>query len=252
MKLLSLTVLLALLPMGSALADAVDAAKSPQGYGSKAYVWNRMNPEQIDVLRKSGDAARGREAFRACSGCHKPDGFGLIDGTYPKLAGQHAAVIVKQVTDVRAGIRANPKMAPFASRHAVNTQEIADIAVFLAAQRTARENGKGPGERLSRGEELYKKGCTTCHGERGQGSEARIYPAVAAQHYGYLLRELEHIKGGTRGNAHPRMVRALRGYSAGDLAAVADYLSRMPGGEPTPVVQAGETVNDFPVVARLP
>ncbi len=228
MKAWSLFAALALLPAQPALADLADAARSPKGFGSKGYVWNKMTREQVEVMSKSGDPVRGKEAFRGCRGCHKPDGSGLIDGTYPRLTGQYAVVIIKQVTDTRAGIRVNPKMEPFASEHAVSTQEIADIAVFLASERTLVENGKGPGDHVSRGQALYKKECAKCHGEFGEGQEEKIYPAVAAQHYGYLLRELEHVKKGTRGNSHPKMVKVLRNYSRTDLEAMADYMSRMP------------------------
>ncbi|MBI4754426.1 MAG: c-type cytochrome [Betaproteobacteria bacterium] len=224
-----LIVALALLPVCAALADAPDTAASPRGIGAKDYVWNRMTPEQVEVLRKTGDAARGREAFRGCRGCHRSDGFGRVDGIYPKLTGQHAAVIIKQVTDIRAGVRINPKMEPFSSDHAVSPQEIADIAAFLAAETTIKENGKGPGDQVRVGEQIYtQRGCFKCHGRRGEGNEEKMYPAVAAQHYSYLLREMQLIKLEARGNSHPDMVTVLRDFSTADLEAVADYLSRMP------------------------
>ncbi len=200
-----------------------------QKYGSKAYEWGKMLPEQVEILKLTGDAERGREAFRGCRGCHKADGGGIIDGTYPRLSGQHASVVIKQVTEVRAGIRANPKMAPFSSEHAVTPQEIADIAVYVEQLTTSRENGKGPGTMLARGKALYEKGnCAGCHGERGEGKALNAYPVVAAQHYEYLRRELDFIQKGTRGNSHPKMVKAIERYTPEDMEAVSDYMSRMP------------------------
>lgn len=229
MKASSIAAIFLLLPLRAVQADMIDAVKSPAGFGSKGYVWNKMTPEQIEVMNMTGDPVRGREAFRACQGCHKPDGVGLIDGTYPRLTGQHAVVIIKQVTDTRAGIRVNPKMLPFASNHAVSTQEIADIAAFLAAAKTPLENGKGPGDWISRGESLYQnKGCVKCHGKFGEGNEEKVYPVVAGQHYGYLLNEIRYVKKGIRGNSHPDMVKVLREFSGDDLAAVSDYMSRLP------------------------
>lgn len=61
-------------------------------------------------------AARGAELFRggkleegmpACLGCHGPNGAGLAAAGYPKLGGQHAAYIAKQLTDFREGNRTN-------------------------------------------------------------------------------------------------------------------------------------------------
>lgn len=224
-----LIVMLALLPSHAAFAGPGAATTAYKGIGSEDYVWNKTTAERDEVLRKAGDVERGREAFHACRGCHKKDGFGRVEGIYPKLTGQHASVIVKQITDIRAGLRVNPKMAPFVSADEVNTQEIADIAVFLAQETTIKENGKGPGDQVRLGETTYvQRGCIKCHGKRGEGSAEKLYPVVAAQHYSYLLREMEYIKLGIRGNSHPDMVAVLRDFSTDELEAVADYLSRLP------------------------
>lgn len=212
-----------------ALADTADAVPSKLGFGSKGYVWNRMTPEQVAVMKLTGDAARGKEAYRGCQGCHKADGAGRVDGTYPRLSGQHAVFIVKQVTDTRAGIRINPKMAPFASEHAVSLQEVADIAVYLSTLTSLAENGKGDAQDARRGAALYTSlRCARCHGKAGEGDAAKIYPAVAAQHYAYLLREMEHVQAGVRGNSHPDMVKGLRGVKSADLVALASFMSRLP------------------------
>ncbi|MDP2794539.1 MAG: c-type cytochrome [Sulfurisoma sp.] len=228
-KTLACIALTLLLPIHAALADVADERKSPLGYGSKGYVWGTISLEQAEVMKLVPDARRGEEAFRGCRGCHKRDAAGVMDGTYPRLTGQHASVVIKQVTEVRSGLRINPKMDPFASDHAVTPQEIADIANYLSTLETTRENGKGPDNLSVRGKALYLRNrCGICHGDNGEGNADKFYPVVAAQHYGYLLREMVHIKKGTRGNSHPRMVKAIGKFSHADLEAVADYLSRLP------------------------
>ena len=217
---------LALLPAYSVLADT--PATTPT-FGSKGYVWNKLSAERIEVLRKNADAVRGQEAFRGCRGCHKQDAFGRVDGTYPRLTGQYASVIIKQLTDIRAGVRLNPKMEPFISPDAVTVEEIADIAVFLANATTVKENGKGPGDQVRQGEIVYvQRGCNKCHGDHGEGNGEKLYPALSAQHYSYLLREMEMIRTGARGNSHPDMVAALRDISTSDMEALSDYLARLP------------------------
>jgi len=217
---------LALLPTCSVLA--ADAA-APVTIGTKGYVWNKLTPERAEALRKTADAERGKEAFRGCRGCHKQDAFGRVDGTYPRLTGQYASVIIKQLTDIRAGLRLNPKMEPFISPDAVSVDEIADIAAYLSTLTTIKENGKGPGDQVRAGEALYtQKGCVKCHGNRGEGNGEKLYPALAAQHYSYLLREMEMIRTMARGNSHPDMVAALRDLSPADMEALADYLARLP------------------------
>ena len=224
------TVLAATLSCLTAVTLASGAqSKAVPTFGDKGYKWGEMLPEQREILALKGDIERGKEAFRGCRGCHKPDGSGLADGTYPRLSGQHASVVIKQVTEVRAGIRSNPKMDPFASDHAVTPQEIADIAAYLEVLDSTRENGKGSGDRLAKGKALYEADkCMSCHGEFGEGDATKAYPVVASQHYGYLVREMEWIQRGIRGNSHPRMVKSIANYTRADIEAVADYMSRMP------------------------
>lgn len=214
-----------LMLLGAAGAIAADNKASS---AAKNYQWGKLLPEQVEILKLTGDIERGREAFRGCRGCHKADAGGILDGTYPRLSGQHASVVIKQVTEVRAGARVNPKMEPFSSEHAVTPQEIADIAVFVESVESNRENGKGPGTALARGKQLYQAGkCASCHGEHGEGIASKAYPVVASQHFGYLVRELDFIQKGTRGNSHPDMVKAIARYTRDDMEAVADYMSRM-------------------------
>ena len=82
------------------------------------------------------------------------EALGEVDGTYPRLAGQHASVLIKQLADVGAGIRDNRKMYPFAEEHVVTTQELADIAAYLSALSVTEEHGIGPGTDLERGRSL--------------------------------------------------------------------------------------------------
>lgn len=57
-----------------------------------------------EALFRGGKIADG---VPACTGCHSPNGEGLDLALYPKLNGQHADYIVKQLTDFREGDRVN-------------------------------------------------------------------------------------------------------------------------------------------------
>ena len=57
----------------------------------------------------------GEEGYEICGACHLPSGAGRPDGTFPQLAGQHTTVLIKQMADIRAGLRDNPTMYPFAA-----------------------------------------------------------------------------------------------------------------------------------------
>lgn len=193
-----------------------------------ALAWNEMTPEKQLALSLSGDRVRGEVAFEICRGCHRVGALGRPDGSYPRLAGQHRTVLIKQIVDVRAGLRENAKMLPFADSHAITPQDIADISVYLEGLPVPADQGQGAGHDLVRGKALYEKDCTRCHGEDGEGSSSNYYPRVSGQHYRYLYREGIAIRDGQRRNANPKMADAVRSYSDGEMAAVTDYMSRLP------------------------
>ncbi len=229
MKNLFSIVIAALFSMQVGVAAAADAY-IPKVYGKKDYVWDEMTPERIEVLKRApGDIVKGKESFRGCQGCHKADGAGVREGVYPRLTGQHTSVLIKQITEIRAGIRLNPKMLPFVEDPAISMEEIGDIAAYLNSLTSVRENGKGAEDISAKGKKIYiANKCARCHGDQGQGDAAKSFPAVAAQHYDYLIREMKWIRQGVRGNSHPEMVKAIAKFSQSDLEAVASYLSRLP------------------------
>jgi cytochrome c553 len=189
--------------------------------------WNAAQPEQQDALRRRGNVGAGEAAFEACQGCHRVGALGRADGSYPRLAGQHAEVLIKQMVDVRSGRRGNPKMLPFADRHVLSVQNIADLAAYLQALPVTADNGHGSGEALSAGAAAYGRDCARCHGVAGEGDAVRFFPRLAGQHYHYLLRASRMIRDRERRNSHPEMAELIRGYSDDELAAVADYISRL-------------------------
>lgn len=181
-----------------------------------------------DVLALGGDPVRGQAAFDDCAGCHRKDASGRATGAIPRLSGQHASVIVKQVLDIRSGQRINPPMKPFVEASELSGQTLADIASYLQSLPVKGRLGQGPGDELARGQTLFARDCAACHGAQGEGRAEGFFPMVAAQHYQYLMRELGLIRDGGRGNSNPAMAALVRGYSAADLQAVADHMSRLP------------------------
>jgi cytochrome c553 len=202
------------------LPAAVSAQTTPE--------WNQIKGELAEALKAKGDPARGEVAFVACQGCHRKDASGRTSGAYPRLSGQHATVLMKQISDIRSGRRNNPKMEPYVEDHLAAPEDIADIAVYLETLPISTENGKGPGANLAAGKAIYDRDCVECHGKNGEGDAPKFFPMVAAQHYRYLLRELRFIRDGDRGNSNPDMVKVIKSYRDAQLEALADYMAQMP------------------------
>ena len=191
--------------------------------------WNELTPEKVQALKAKADPARGEAVFVACVGCHRKEATGRSSGAYPRLAGQHATVLIKQMLDIYSGLRTNPKMKDYVEDHLSDPRDIADAAAYLSALPIPADAiGRGPGIAAGSGKTLYDRDCAHCHGSNGEGDAAKFYPMVAAQHYRYLLREMHYIRDGDRGNSNPDMVKVIKPYHEDDLTALADYMSSLP------------------------
>lgn len=79
-----------------------------------------------------GNAAAGAEKAKTCASCHGATGNETLDGTYPKLAGQHPEYLAKALADYRSGERRNAIMAGFAQ--ALSDEDINDLAAHYGSQ----------------------------------------------------------------------------------------------------------------------
>ncbi len=184
--------------------------------------------EYEEIMALTPNPANGHKAYITCAVCHRPEGWGTLDGTYPQIAGQHRTVIIKQLADIRARNRDNPLMYPFSVPRVLGgPQNIADVAAYLAQLPMNPQNGVGPGTDLELGAQLYKDNCVKCHGEGGQGDEQEHTPAIAGQHFNYLVRQFDAIRDGRRRNSDPKMVEQIKGFAPREEMAVLDYTSRL-------------------------
>ncbi len=224
MKTIRILMFGAVFASGAALAAGTPPKK--EGIEAKGYKWNAQEGEKIEALKLKGDPKAGEEAFEVCSACHLANGAGRPDGTFPQLAGQHATVLIKQIADIRAGLRDNPIMYPFATT-LTDPQELANVTAYIAAMKIPRENGRGPGTDLASGQKLYERDCKVCHGKNGEGDAVKFYPVLAGQHYKYMLRQATDIRDGRRRNANPDMVKVIKTYTDKEIDAIVDYMSRL-------------------------
>jgi cytochrome c553 len=178
----------------------------------------------------------GLEIYRSCAMCHKPEGWGLSNGSVPQLAGQHRKVVIKQLADIRAGNRDNLLMVPYSSLESMGgAQAVADVAGYIDTLEISIDTGKGSGKDLELGERLYAENCAKCHGPRGEGNDETFMPRIQSQHYQYLLRQFEWIRDGRRRNANPEMVAQIQAFEPQEVEAILDYVSRL---EPPEELQA--------------
>ncbi len=218
--------------------------------GSRNDKWNEKNAEMAEALRLKGDVQAGQEDYKAyCEACHLPNGRGNPHGSIPQLAGQHPAVVIKQLADIRSGLRSNPKMYPFAMKLR-DAQALESVAAYLATLGVPRDSGKYEGPNAAKliaaGKVLYNRECVQCHQSNGDGAAEKFYPVLAGQHYRYLLQQMVDIRDGRRRNSHPDMVRVIAKYDDAQLVAIAAYQATLVTQQRQWTVQPGfckETAN---------
>jgi cytochrome c553 len=180
------------------------------------------------MARAAGDAEAGKTKSVSCQACHGTYG-NSNNPQWPKLAGQHASYIAKQLADFKAGARKDPTMASMVS--SLGEQDMRDLAAYFSAQ-TVKIGGAGShweaGEAIYRGGDSNKgiPACMGCHGPTGAGNPAAGFPALSGQHATYTMKALKDFRSGVRATDQNGMMGDIAAkMSDADIQAVADYLA---------------------------
>ncbi|MGY6214469.1 c-type cytochrome [Methylolobus aquaticus] len=179
------------------------------------------------VALGAGDPTEGKQKAESCGGCHGPDGNGAAP-IFPKLAGQHASYLTKQLHDFKTEKRPEPTMTAMAL--ALSDDDMADIGAFYAAQavqvEAAQENELG--------RTIYRAGdpqrgvpaCTGCHGPEAKGNEPAGYPALRGQYAAYLSKTLHDFKGKARYNDTNEMMRVVAAHLTDEeITGLSEYIA---------------------------
>ena len=172
----------------------------------------------------------GAVTVTACLPCHGGGAAGAQAApTFPKLDGQHAAYLEKQLREYMSGKRKSDIMAP--PLRALKKKQIPGMAAHFAGQAPARSAAENP-ELAARGKMLYEEGnratgvpgCVGCHLANGAGYQR--YPRLAGQLQTYIVQQLVDFKNGKRNNDRARVMRLVAGrLTEEEMRAVAEYLA---------------------------
>jgi cytochrome c553 len=184
--------------------------------------------EYDSVLRSKADLVHGEKLFETCAACHGNNGAGVSDGTVPGIAAQHFRVLARELVDFRHDKRWDQRMKHFTDQHHLSgAQDIADVATYISSLPAMRSLGRGSGEYLVNGAQVYSRQCASCHGAAAEGDNRQGYPRLAGQNYEYLLRQLHDAVEGRRPNFPREHISLLERFQRPDFVGVADYLSRL-------------------------
>jgi len=148
----------------------------------------------------AGDADAGQAKSAICAACHGADGNSAVPN-WPKIAGQHAPYLERQLSLIKSGARPVPEMAGIVA--GLSDEDLANIAAYYSTQTI--KAGLADDATRAMGERLYRSGnsatdvpaCMACHGPAGEGNPLAKYPALAGQHSVYTEKMLNGFRNGT-------------------------------------------------------
>ena len=182
-----------------------------------------------NLLLAQGDAAAGQAKSALCGSCHGSDGNSPL-AMNPKLAGQSARYMVKQLQDFKSGARAGVTMAAMVL--SLSDQDMEDLAAWYSSQQPTLQ-GANP-ESIELAQRLYRAGnseiavaaCSACHSPTGKGNAPAGFPSLSGQHAEYTLQQLKDFRSGVRQNDGGEMMRTVvERLTDKELEALASYVS---------------------------
>lgn len=168
---------------------------------------------QADMLDKTGMAA-----WETCALCHSADGVSLMP-KFPKLAGQKAEYIEKQLLHFRHGRRANDGGQMQTISTEVELQDFKEISVYFSAlplpELSVGLEGEENFAKAARGRTLFYQGdadipaCAKCHADKESAA-----PWLDGQHRAYIEKQLKDFREGKRSD-----------FAMGKMPIIADQLT---------------------------
>lgn len=175
---------------------------------------------------QADEARAKRIAGGSCFLCHGANGESTSE-VFPRLAGQNAEYIAKQLAAFKSGQRKSSAMADMVAK--LTPDEMLALGKYYEKMTPPQEK---PSDSMLAGvgQYVYHQGnkfsgvpaCASCHGANGEG-QANL-PRLASQIPGYTLTQLKQFNKRDRNNDNAVMHMVAEKMTELEMAAVAEYL----------------------------
>jgi cytochrome c553 len=205
---------------------------------NSAAAYEQIRSHEADPEHGRVVAAQGTAGTPACAQCHALNGASDGSGAFPRIAGQPAYYLGKQMHAFASGLRTNAIMSPIAK--ALSSKDIADVAAYYAGLDppfptlpTSAPALVLDGEQLATAGNTAKgvSACENCHGPRGTGDSPAI-PYLAGQYAHYIALELQMWRRGYRKNSSDIMLIIAEKLDDHEIESLAAYYQQLRAARP--------------------
>lgn len=174
------------------------------------------------------DEARAKKIVGGvCFVCHGMEGESASE-VFPRLAGQHAQYVAKQLDNFKSGKRKSTAMAEMVTK--LSPEDMAALGAYFESKPPHKEAAKD-GDLAGMGRYIYLHGnrysgvaaCASCHGPDAAGTAT--LPRLAGQFAAYTETQLKQFNQRERTNDNAIMHSIASKMTPLEMAAVAEYLS---------------------------
>lgn len=201
----------------AALALIVTAALSPAVWADRNAVAGTDGAQAEAIVRER------------CHLCHGLQGESA-SAVFPRLAGQHAEYIAKQLADFQSGLRKSDIMKPQAAP--LTPAQMQALGSYFASRKVPGRASRDA-DLLAVGRFIYQRGntfsglpaCASCHGAQAHGTPQ--LPRLAGQHPRYIEDQLKQFNSRERHNDNTVMHMVASKLTELETHAVAAFIATL-------------------------
>jgi len=154
----------------------------------------------------AANVAAGQAAFAACASCHGQNGEGNQALNAPKIAGQQAWYLERQLNYFKQGVRGGEgdtlgqQMRAFANMLA-DDSAVRNVSAYIATLEDTPAAPTITGD-VDNGYDIYDRNCAACHLDGGEGTWYTDAPKLTGMSDWYFVTQIQNFRSGIRG-LHP-------------------------------------------------
>ena len=185
-----------------------------------------INQKQSTPELKQQAIRLGKDRALLCNQCHGADGNSKKPGV-PNLAAQNPVYLLEQIEKFSDGRRKNFVMNALSKNFSRDDKE--NLAIFYASMKVSAS--KTNAQLAKKGQGLYVKQCSSCHGKQGAGKSD--YARLAGQKTHYVEMTLRSFRDRLKNSSKPVnrnntiMEAVAKGLSDDDVEALAAYVAQL-------------------------